>query len=52
MKLGLASTDWALVFREIDRDVSAWTPDSLRAAYIRHGSAVVRRAIDIGTPGG
>jgi hypothetical protein len=38
-----------LVFREIDRDVSAWTPDSLRAAYIRHGCAVVRGAIDVGT---
>lgn len=40
------TVEWPAVFRDIDRDVAAWTPESLRAAYIRHGCAVVRGAID------
>lgn len=44
-----ATTDWPAVFHEIDRDIAAWTPESLRAAYIAHGCAVVRGAIDLET---
>ena len=40
-------TDWPAVFHAIDRDISEWTPASLRAAYVEHGCAVVRRAIDL-----
>jgi Phytanoyl-CoA dioxygenase (PhyH) len=38
--------DWPSVFREIDRPASAWTPETLRGAYVRHGCAVARGAID------
>ncbi len=48
MTVAPATNDWPQIFREIDRDVGAWTPESLRAAYVRHGCAVVRRAIDTG----
>jgi hypothetical protein len=43
--------DWPQIFREIDRDVAAWTPESLRMTYVRHGCAVVRGAIDVATIG-
>jgi ectoine hydroxylase-related dioxygenase (phytanoyl-CoA dioxygenase family) len=39
------ATDWWSIFRAIDRDVTGWTPESLRAAYVEHGCAVVRGAI-------
>jgi hypothetical protein len=42
-----AAPDWPAVFRNIDRAATAWTPESLRAAYVRHGCAVVRGAIDL-----
>src|SRR5947209_1401505 len=38
--------DWPAVFRAVDRNVAAWTPQTLRAAYVAHGCAVVRGAID------
>jgi ectoine hydroxylase-related dioxygenase (phytanoyl-CoA dioxygenase family) len=41
------ATDWPAIFRAIDRDITAWTPESLRAAFVEHGCAVVRRAIDL-----
>ncbi len=44
-----ATADWASISREIDRDIAAWTPETLRAAYIAHGCAVVRGAIDLAT---
>jgi hypothetical protein len=43
------ATDWPATFRAIDRDITAWTPESLRAAFIQHGCAVVRGAIDLET---
>jgi hypothetical protein len=44
---GAKMTDWPNVFRAIDRDIAAWTPEILRAAYVAHGCAVVRGAIDL-----
>jgi hypothetical protein len=43
------ATDWPAIFRAIDRDVTTWTPESLRAAFVEHGCAVVRGAIDLET---
>src|SRR5882724_6583008 len=29
----------------LDRDLSAWTPESLRETYLRYGCAIVRKAV-------
>ena len=42
----ICEIDASAVARSIDRPLSDWTPQALREAFLVHGCAIVRRAVD------